>query len=318
MKILYTTAEIRRKITEILAHSKGRRVVVSAFVGAGSEVYLPKPQGLELICWPQPGSTNPNTIRELIQRGVNVSFAQKMHIKLYWTSDLGSIITSANLSSNALGSGGQLELGAFLQPGQVNIEKILTHIDAKPVTKTSLHNLELAHHEYIKHNPQEHITTSRTRRFNNWFEQKPKEPWKFAVWDTSNIQLSSRAKNLLTEEFGNSRCHEWMSADRNDFSDNDWVLCLRETPKRLGHASWMFVHHAVQVPVAERKKRNDGYPIQIIQVSSLKLYEKPPFSLADKKIQQAIKMAYKKVQPSDGKPGAAFINAIHNFYNDKS
>jgi hypothetical protein len=318
MKILYTNADIRKKITEILAHSKGRRVVVSAFVGAGSEVYLPKPIGLELICWPQPGSTNPNTIRELMQRGVNVYFAQKMHIKLYWTSDLGAVITSANLSSNALGSGGQKELGAYLQPGQVNIKKVFSQIDAKPVTPKTLHNLELAHHEYVKHNPKEYITTSRTRNFNKWFEQKPKESWKFTAWEPANIKLSSRAKDLLTEEFGNSRCHEWMSADKNDFKENDWVLCLRETSTRLGRASWMFVHHAIQVPIAQRKKCNDGFPVQIIQVSSLKHYEKPPFSLAEKKIQQAVKMAYRKVQPSDGKPGAAFINAMYRFYNHKS
>ncbi len=66
MKLLYTAADIRKTIARILTESKGRRVVISAFVGAGSEVYLPKPQGLELICWPKPGSTNPNTIRELI------------------------------------------------------------------------------------------------------------------------------------------------------------------------------------------------------------------------------------------------------------
>jgi hypothetical protein len=316
MRLLYTTADIKKTIGRILTQSKGRRVVISAFVGAGSEVYLPKPQGLELICWPKPGSTNPNTIRELVQRGVNVFFAPQMHIKLYWTSDKGSVITSANLSSNALGSGGQLELGAYLQPGQVNIEKVLSHIEAKPVSATALRNLEQAHHEYIKRNPQERISTSRTRSFNRWFESKPREPWKFSVWDVANIQLSSRAKSLLIDEFGSSSCHEWMSADRGDFSDNDWGLCLRKTPKRLGKASWMFAHHVVPVPRAERKKRNEGFPVQVLQVSALKQYEKPPFSLADRKIQQAIRKAYREVQPTDGKPGAAFINAIHYYFNE--
>ncbi len=238
-----------------------------------------------------------------------------MHIKLYWTSDKGSVITSANLSSNALGSGGQLELGAYLQPGQVNIEKVLSHIQAKSVSPTALRNLELAHHEYIKRNPQEHISTPDTRNFNKWFESKPREPWKFSVWDVASIKLSSRAKSLLINEFGSSSCYEWMSADKGDFNDNDWILCLRETPNRLGGITWMFAHHVVPVPQVERKKLNGGYAAQVLQVGTLKRYEKPPFSLVGKKIQQAVRNAYQEMQPDRSKPTVGFINAIRRYYN---
>lgn len=315
MRLLYTTADIKKTITKLLTQSKGRRVVISAFIGSGSEIYLPKPQGIELICWPKPGSTNPNTIRELMRRGVDVSFAPKMHIKLYWTSDKGAVITSANLSSSALGSGGQIELGAFLQPGQVNIDKVLSHIEAKPVSAKTLLNLEQAHHEYIKHNPGEPVRISRTRSFNDWFESKPREQWKFCVWDVVNIRLSSTAKNLLTEEFGSISCCSWMGVDDGDFSDNDWILHLRETPNRLGGVSWMFAHHVVPVPKAERKKLNGGFAAQVLQVGTLKRYEKPPFSLVGKKIQQSIRKAYRETQPNNSKPTVSFINAIHRYYN---
>jgi hypothetical protein len=130
--LLYTTADIRKTIAKLLTESKGRRVVISAFIGSGSEIYLPKPQGLEVICWPKAGSTNPNTIREIMHRGASVSFAPNMHSKLYWTSDKGAVITSANLSTSALGSGGQIELGAFLRPGQISIDKVLSRIAATP------------------------------------------------------------------------------------------------------------------------------------------------------------------------------------------
>lgn len=284
MKVLYKTKNIRLAIVKLLSTSKGERIVISAFVGAGSEIYFPKPKNIQLICWPQPGSTNPNTIRELLKRGVKVYFANKMHIKLYWTSDKGAVITSANLSSNALGSGGQIEIGILLPPGIINIGKVISNIKPKKVTETELQKLEKAHHEFIKHNPTSIIRSTIDRSFKQWFESKTPEKWKFEVWDVAKIKLSSNAHNLLIEEHGSPKCQEWMSANKDEILENEWILCLRETPKRLGKAKWMFAHHVIRVPVKERKLKNDGFAYQVLQVSPLRLYERPPFSLSGKRI----------------------------------
>src|SRR4051812_26338296 len=110
-KILYTSAEVRKAIIDLFTGCKGRRVAVVGFVGDGAESYLPKPSGIELICWPKAGGTNPNVLRRLAKNKVIIRFADRLHMKVYWAEGTGSIVTSANLSANALGAGNLKELG---------------------------------------------------------------------------------------------------------------------------------------------------------------------------------------------------------------
>ena len=51
-----------------------KRVIVVAFVGIDAEEYLEKPEGIQLICWPQPGSTNPESLVRLEKLGVKIEF----------------------------------------------------------------------------------------------------------------------------------------------------------------------------------------------------------------------------------------------------
>ncbi|MET0645175.1 MAG: hypothetical protein ABW208_01055 [Pyrinomonadaceae bacterium] len=114
-KVIYKSAEIREEIGRLFSSSKGRRVAVVAFVGDGAEEYVRKPEGLHIYCWPKEGGTNPNALRKLIRLGAKVHFADSLHMKVYWTEDRGAIITSANLCTNALGSGDLKEIGVRLK-----------------------------------------------------------------------------------------------------------------------------------------------------------------------------------------------------------
>ena len=105
VKLLYTSGEVRSAIQELFSFSQGRRVAISAFVGEGAGAFLPYPKGIELICWPQPGGTNPTGVRALMTSGVQVKFADRLHMKVYWAEGKGAVVTSANLSTNALGAG---------------------------------------------------------------------------------------------------------------------------------------------------------------------------------------------------------------------
>src|SRR5687768_14234143 len=105
-EVLYTSESIRRAIRHIFGQGSGRRVAVVAFVGNRAEAYLPYPKGLELYCWPAVPGTNPDAIRKLANKlEVDVRFADKVHMKLYWSANRGAIIASSNLSSNAYGHG---------------------------------------------------------------------------------------------------------------------------------------------------------------------------------------------------------------------
>ena len=99
--ILYTSAEVRQKIIELFSTSRGRRVAITAFVGAGADAYLPKANGIELVCWPKAGGTNPFALRKLMKKGVSVSFVDSLHMKVYWTEDKGAVITSAAASTRS-------------------------------------------------------------------------------------------------------------------------------------------------------------------------------------------------------------------------
>lgn len=105
MKMLMTSNDVRKELTTLMAPSKRRRVAISAFVGKGARDYIPKPRGVELICWPRAGGTNPQELRRLKRGGVKIGFANLLHMKLYWAAGRGTLVTSANLSTNALGAG---------------------------------------------------------------------------------------------------------------------------------------------------------------------------------------------------------------------
>src|SRR5690349_21276883 len=128
-QILYTSTDVRSAIIDVFRNSRGRRVAITAFVGNGVESYLPKPKGIELVCWPKAGGTNPEAIRKLIKLGVSVSFSPGLHMKIYWTEDVGAVITSANLSTNALGAGNLMEFGVLVPSKQIDINKLLRRIN---------------------------------------------------------------------------------------------------------------------------------------------------------------------------------------------
>src|ERR1017187_1223207 len=113
-RVLYNSAEVRSAIIELFRGGDAKGIAISAFVGDGSDAYLPCPKGLRLICSPTPGATNPGTLRLLISKGVTVEFVDGLHMKVYWAENRGAVVTSANLFTNAMGVGGLKEAGVFL------------------------------------------------------------------------------------------------------------------------------------------------------------------------------------------------------------
>jgi hypothetical protein len=64
-----------------------------------------------------------------------------MHAKVYWAERSGAVIASANLTDNAFGSGDLREAGIALASGQIDIERLISSIDASPVTPEALEKL---------------------------------------------------------------------------------------------------------------------------------------------------------------------------------
>jgi hypothetical protein len=323
MKILYKSSDIRTEIISLIRNSNGRRVVISAFVGKGAEDYLPNPKGIELICWAKPGSTNPHAIRKLIQNDVKVYFADRVHTKLYWTSDIGAIITSANLSTNALGSGGLIEFGVLVDSVEIDIEKVIKQLNLDDVSRkgsTSLQDLDEAHKDFTKRNPKENLRNKKAYSFNDWFTSTPslREKWKLADLEYGGIKLATSVRNELKKDYNKTTFNNWMSANKDEYFENEWILQLiKGKNQKIMDVKWIYADRVFQVTEREKKEINGGLDMQIVQISGYRNYEQPPFSVGGEKIKKAIKKAYNelytkrytKVIPSNN-----FINKIREFY----
>ena len=290
-RVLYTSAEIRNTIIEMFRTSKGRRVAITAFVGKGAGAYLPKAQGVELICWPKAGGTNPQALRMLIKQGVEVSFVDSLHMKVYWTEDKGAVITSANLSTNALGSGDLRELGIFLPSNQVNIDKILSSLQMRAVSKQELTKLDKLHHDYEKRiNPRSPSIQKTT--FAAWYSSPFRQKWKLGWWDSFSADFSKVAKQRSMEIYGVADPNDFMSCNRGDYSPNDWILCFYLVDGKENYLKWLPVDYIVRVRKSD-KEYAAAYPYQAVQVWSLNHYPAPPFQI-DAKFRGAFTKAIKE------------------------
>jgi hypothetical protein len=145
MRILNTSAAIRKAITTLMAPSKMRRVAIVAFVGDGARAFIRNPKGVEIICWPKAGGTNPLELRRLKKAGACIRFADRLHMKVYWAAGRGAIVTSANLTTNALGAGDLREFGVLLPANTIAIDDIIGSLKSRPFNRADIQKLEEEH-----------------------------------------------------------------------------------------------------------------------------------------------------------------------------
>ncbi len=288
-KILYKSADVRREIIRMFSSSKGRRVAIVGFIGEGAEAYLPKPEGLHLICWPRAGGTNPNALRKLIKRGVRVSFADALHMKVYWAEGQGAIITSANLSTNALGAGNLKEIGILLKPEEIDIDRVIKSIASRPASKSELLKLDRLHKIYTARNPQD-TRNKDIPSFGEWYDSPSRPAWKLGWWDSYGGGFSSNAKSASKDEYGVSKPFTFQYARRSEYAQGDWLLRFMLKDKSASGFDWMFTDFTVPVSRSDKKVYNSDYPHQAIQVWSRSRYPPPPFQL-DKKFRNAFSNA---------------------------
>ena len=290
-KILYTSAEVRKAIIDIFSTSKGRRVAITAFVGSGAEAYLPRPQGIELVCWPKAGGTNPDALRKLMKSGVKVSFADALHMKVYWTEDKGAVITSANLSTNALGAGDLREFGILVPSKKIDINKILHKIQPRNVTQKEILSLEKMHRDYQVGNKTV-WNKSRQITFLDWYDFANKPKWKIGYWEETKA-FSLSAKKVSSSEFGVRSPFGALACYENSYKKEDWVLTFRLSSKKPTTIEWMPVDFIVKVSRSDKKAYDRKYPFDAVQVWSINKYPPPPFKI-DKGFRLAFAAALEK------------------------
>ena len=289
-KILYTSAEVRKAIIDIFSTSKGRRVAITAFVGSGAEAYLPRPKGIELVCWPKAGGTNPDALRKLIKSGVKVSFSDALHMKVYWTEDKGAVITSANLSTNALGSGNLREIGALIPSEQFDINKVIQQIKPRRVTKKELDQLEISHRAYYKVNKFKRAKVD-APSFVMWAEQPMRSEWRIGFWDEEG-KASLTTKNMLKKQYNISAPNDFIGCPLNTYKENDWVLNFYLKKNLPTYIGWLYVDFVAKMQQSD-EAYSPEYPCQAVQVWPNSRYPEPPFKI-DSHFRKALTVALKK------------------------
>jgi len=166
--ILENSLEIHSKIKELFSENtrNHRRVILVAYVGRKAHDLLPDVENVKLYCWPQMQATNPYALAHLQENGAEIYLIDNLHMKLYWVQNKGAVITSANLSRNALKFGGNHEIGIFLEDSEaIRIDSIIKNFggeNVSPVTKEELLELQQKHNE-LKANQEKTATKSYRR-----------------------------------------------------------------------------------------------------------------------------------------------------------
>lgn len=280
-EVLYNSAKIREKISYLFdkPEGAGRRVVLVAYIGKDYAQYLRSPKGIEIICSPTAGATSVAAIDGLQKAGAWVRFSDELHMKVYWSETRGSVITSANLSDNALGIKGLKEAGVWLEASTLDIDDLVREAQPYEVKETRLDRLRRDEERYKR------AMAKIGRReaddgfqFLDWssLSAVARTPWKIGDYIGEDI-IAPTAKERLKDEFNQTEEANYLSVKSQDLlSEGDWILQFEydyEKKRMTGSPEWMMVDFVA----AFDKKR--AYPFQAIQVHPNGNYERPPFRL---------------------------------------
>jgi hypothetical protein len=279
MRILDSSAAIRKAITDLMAPGKIRRVAITAFVGDGARAFIRNPKGVEIICWPKAGGTNPLELRRLKKAGARIRFADRVHMKVYWAARRGTIITSANLSTNALGAGSLKEFGVFLPADAVNIDDIIESLKSRSLNNRDLQRLEMEHRT-LSASQRRHYDKIDRVSYPEWFSLRPLAEWKLGWWD-EECDLAKNAEEIIRTDFGKRTACDWITGKEADYKKHDWVLCFRLTKEGAIAPSWIFVELLEKVSRHDKSAYDDDNPYQAIQVWTFKHHITPPFAITN-------------------------------------
>jgi hypothetical protein len=313
MRVLYSAGEIRHAI-DGLFRASGKRVALVAYVGDGADSYLPSPKGVQLVCCPDGAGTNPHALRRLMRRQVQVEFARKLHMKVYW-SRLGAVVTSANLSYNGLG-GGTRECGVLLGPRKVDIERLRRSVAPTKVTKAAMLKLD---RDYAAKKPYTNTGGTRPPRtkrlFSDWVADKYRAPWKLGWW-TKDANPSRNAKRVCQRTYDIPEPEDFISSRRGEYHEGDWVLSFKLDRSGIPKGfDWLYVDFVTRSTTGHDR----DYPFEAVQVHQLHRYGETPFVL-DGRFRSTFRQAVADMRMRDWKklPSSAvprqMMNRLKRFF----
>ena len=288
MKILYTSGDVHKAIKTIFSSSAKRRVAVVAYLGVDAGNYLPNPEGMEIICCPEPGATSPKAVRELLSRGAIIQFSEGLHSKVYW-SEIGCVVTSANVSHRALGNAPQKEAGVMLDANDFDIDRLIRESKPFNITQAIMNKLDKADRK-LKVSAGIKTKTRNKVKFIEWYHSPYREPWKLGWWSDSELEPAKEAVKKSEYEYNVAAPTRYLNVADKQASRGDWFLWFKIVENSVKGIEWMYVDFVVPVSANDKDAYQKEYPFQAIQVHELGKYPPPPFSI-DKDFKSAFRKA---------------------------
>jgi len=284
VSVLYTTGAVFKEIRRLFANPtpEDRRVAVVAYVGADALAFLPSPKGIDVVCSPTPLGTSHVGVKKLITRGAKVRVADRLHMKVYWSEQRGCVITSANLSTNALGKGGLREAGVYFPPGAVDIDRMLTAAKPRRLTKADMNRMAQEERKAAAKGMKFQARSLPTS-FSEWYgvprEIREDSP-KLSSWEADDeVEIAGSALALSKKEYGVTEPEEQMLCKKDELKQFEWLLCVECSGDRFTDVEWMFIDFVVPVDPSDHRAYAKEFPFSAIQVHSHRHYSNPPFSL---------------------------------------
>jgi len=318
MRVLYTSQAIRKEIQRMFHSTIQRRVAIAAYVGDGALAHLPKPKGLEVYCWPHAGGTSADAVDALRARKARVFFADRVHMKVYWAEKMGALITSANLSDNAFGIGGLREAGVAIAADDVDIERLINSLHARPAKRAEIEKLRAKQPD----NGVPHVGSAKVHipTFANWYDGTGGMSWKWDYYDSFGGGPSARARSAAKEIDPSYSPVDFIYCKRGKLEEEDWVLRVRVTAEGiLINPEWVYVERVVLVEKRDRFY-NSMFPFQAVQARESRHCPPPPF-LVDSRFKKALRsvslmVGEEKVgtQVDSRRPTSSFLKKLRAAY----
>lgn len=297
--LLENSGQIHAKLKELFSTNTRdqKRVIVVAYVGAAAPTLLPDAAGITIYCNPQPESTNAYALSKLIGQGANVHFVKGLHMKLYWVKGAGAIVTSANLSTNALGHSGLHEYGVFLHNAEeVDIDRVVAGLDARPCDESMLKQMQREHDIFWSNRNGDDQEAPKSPDFAEWYNSIARREWKIGGY-LEGIDVAASVEARIKREYDVSEPNHAISCTEKTYQRGDWILQYDRSGKggKLTNFEWMFVQFVERVS-SKDKAYMKAEPYQAVEATrSSHLCE--PFH-ANKAFERAFKKAVDKYGPA--------------------
>ncbi|MDM8568059.1 phospholipase D family protein [Thiotrichales bacterium HSG1] len=305
-KFLPNSNSIRKSISELFFEENDEKYAVVAFVGRNAIDYLPNKKNITVICWPKAGGTSPEGIRRLLNAGIDVKFCDSLHSKIFWCKNKGMIISSANLSDNALGDSGLIEYGVMIFDRNYNFHKeVLKKLQLRKVTKEELDSLDINSNKFNRTNS--FTTNTITETYSEWFQRKYKQKWKI-VWYSETSKADDTTKNEVLRRFGKDIKWKYNDVEVKKYQEGDLVFQFRVDANEefipRANGVWFYVDM-----VTSTKK--------IVQVDKLANIT-VPFKIDScfrKSFKQALsELGWDMICDDESYPKSEFLKLVYNYF----